>query len=135
MSLKLGKYIDAILTAQSDTWMRQKVGMRVFPVVCPAEVPALPYVVHNEGVDSVEQTCDGESGDVCSALIDVVCSDYSTLIDIAQNIREKFTSAPTWSTTGLSVDSCRLIRVGLVQYIEDMDAFSLQMNFTITTIN
>lgn len=131
MSILIGKHIQLALSENKN--ISSLVGDSIYPMVAPMGVPKFPFICYQSGISSVDYTKDGEAGDTLNVAIAIISKTYSEAVDIAESVRYALERSVNEYEL-YSVQDCMLLSTN-EDYLEQLDAYSITLNFELQTIN
>lgn len=132
MSILIGKHIKSAL--ESNRNIKMAVGNRIYPVVVTQSSPAYPLIVYQSiGTRPDESTKDGNCEDTVTVDIVLLIADYSTGIDLLQDIRYTLEGI-TADYPQFSVTESELVGTS-EQYDDDIAKYAFGISFNFKTID
>ena len=131
MSILIGKHIQLALSENKN--ISSLVGDSIYPMVAPMGVPKFPFICYQSGISNVDYTKDGEAGDTLNVAIAIISKTYSEAVDIAESVRYALERSVNEYEL-YSVQDCMLLSTN-EDYLEQLDAYSITLNFELQTIN
>lgn len=124
MSLLIGKSIYSILSG--NTTLHSYIGDKIYPIFAPDEI-LVPFLVYERRSLTPYYTKDGLTYDDVSIIINIVSSDYSECITIADEVRR------TLELRGGDFSGLYIYRSELINSTEDygVDGFIQTLEFNI----
>lgn len=131
MSLLVGIHIKEALL--KDEELIKEVDNRIYPLVVPEGAPEYPFIVYRNSGISPTDTKDGSCEDNVSVSVVVVSKSYSSAIKIAQMTRYDLEGVSA-KYDDFQVTDC-LLSGSMDEYLQEIDAFGITLNFNIKTID